>query len=205
MISDVFVILIIALCTYFGYKKGILCTLINIVSYLASLILSAVIIKPVNYFVRNLTFIESINKSMNDKIVSSLSEKTEGVPLFLKGAASDGVVKVSESLAETLTKGVVYILCAVIVFFIIKLFVGITRKTAKAARGTLLVGGADRFLGLIGGAAGGFLLVSLLFVLAILFLPQPKLNILSQNISNSVIAKSFYENNFIMNLIVKYL
>lgn len=205
LIFDAAVLLIVAGVTYFGMKKGLLRTVFGTISYIASLILAAVIYKPIGGFVANSELTLKINTAMNDKITQSLSKNTDELPLFLKGFAEDGIQNIAQSLSDTLTSAVVFIVCAIIIFLVIKIFLKFSDGTTKLIKKVKLINGADKLLGTVFGFVNGILIVCIVLFLCMLFLNGEHYETFTSSVNGSYIAKFFYDNNILMSLVMKYL
>ena len=203
--ADIILVLIVVFCTYLGKKKGLIRTVFNTVSYIASIILAAIIYRPIKAIVLNSFVADKINTSVNLKISGVMQSGTEELPDFLKGIVGKSAENFASALADTLTSAAVFIICVVLIFVVIKIFLAFSDKITKIIKKLPLIGGCDRLLGTVFGFVNGILIVDIVLFLGTLILTGEPYKIFMSAVNSSYITKFFYDNNLLMALVVKYL
>ena len=202
---DIVLILILLGFMYLGHKKGLILTVVNFISYLVSIVLSFFIYKPIKGIIIKLPFIQNVNDITSRKVSGFLGAKTEGLPSFLKEFFDKEVNMLSASVSETLTNAFVFILCVILVILLVKLFLKVTAFTAKGIKNLPIIRNIDNLLGLIFGLLNGLLIVYIILTAGMLFLTGESYKLFTNGVNGSYITKYFYDNNILMNLIIKYL
>ena len=205
LVADLILALLVAFCTYMGMKKGLLTTVVNIILYIASFILATLIYKPIHKFISGMFFVADVNSTINKKISEFLNGNIADAPDFIEKHLENGAQNVSESLSNTLTSAFVFLICAVIIFVIIKLLFKLFHSTADLAKNNCVIGSVDKFLGTVLGFVNGIIIVCAVLFLCALLLTGDSYETFSKTVSNSYLTNFFYNNNFLMNLVVKYL
>ncbi len=202
---DIILIVIILGFMYLGHKKGLILTVVNFISYLVSIVLSFLIYKPIKGVIIKLPFIQNVNDITSSKVSGFLGTKTEGLPSFLKEFLDKEVTLVSTSVSETLTNAFVFIICVILVIILVKLFLKVTSFTAKGIKNLPIIRNLDNLLGLLFGLLNGLLIVYIILTAGMLFLTGESYKMFINGVNGSYITKYFYDNNILMNLIIKYL
>ena len=119
MIVDLIIILVVLLFTFLGYRKGLVKTAINILSFLIALIISIMLYKTVgNIIINNTQIDESIEKTISSKITAeNLGEKYEMLPDSLIQAGETTI----NNLANSLTQKIIYIVSFIVLFIALKI------------------------------------------------------------------------------------
>ena len=114
IIFDIVVIAIIALCTFIGYKQGLVKSAIKILSFFIAIIVALVLYKPVSGVIINNTPIdENIKNVMIEKITPEGVESDQeidtenGLILKIKGEATNTIEGIADTFTVKLIKTVV--------------------------------------------------------------------------------------------------
>lgn len=119
MFLDIFIILFILLCTFLGYKKGLVKTAIGILSFFIAIIVSVLLYKTVgNLIINNTEFDENLESTISSKItIESLNEKYDLLPNNLIEEGENNI----QGLSKSLSHKIIYIASFVILFIALKI------------------------------------------------------------------------------------
>lgn len=194
MAADIVVVLFVLAFVCFGYKSGILKTCVGFFSYFLSVIISAVINPSVSSFVRK-TFVA-------DMIYDFVLKRAEQNKIPQTGI----LAKVADSLTGEAASGISVLLINVVSFvftlIICRIILHLITKTVKIISHLPVISTVNRICGGILGGLEGILILYIASVL-LLFLPAGKTGALTDEIENSKIAKKFYTENIITDILGK--
>ncbi len=204
IIYDLAVLGIVALCTFIGYKQGLVKSAIKILSFFIAIIVALILYKPVsNTVIKNTYIDDNIKNVMIQKI------KPEGVDinqqLTVENNSSFNIMGVATSTIEEITNVFTVKLIETVTLLLIFIIVKIAIKFVSAFTDLItklpLLKQVNKLGGTIYGIIKGMILVYT--ILAVVYLVMPLLNkAVSKNIDKSVLTKMLYNNNIILNIIV---
>lgn len=200
---DVAVIAIIALCTFVGYKQGLVKSAIKILSFFIAIVVALVLYKPVSSIIINTTPIDdNIKNVMIEKItpegISTNKEikVEEGISQKIIGDATNTIEGIADTFTVKLIESVTLLLIYIIVKIALKFVTALTDLITKLP----LIKQVNKVGGIIYGIIKGIILVYT--ILAVVYLATPLLSkTVSENINKSIITKALYNNNIILNII----
>lgn len=198
MLLDLIIVLIIVLFTFIGYKRGLVKTAINILSFFIALIISITLYKTVGNIVINNTEIdEKIEATITSKITAEdLEEKYEILPNALVETGENAV----NDMAKALTEKIIYIGVFIILFVALKIVLVFVKILADLITKLPIIKQFDKTGGIIYGLVKGILIVTVIF--AVISLTSPMINEEYINtINNSVIGSLLYNHNLLIGLI----
>lgn len=119
MILDLIIILIILLFTFIGYKRGLVKTAINILSFFIALAISIMLYKTVGNIVINNSHIdENIQETINSKIMTEdFEEKYKMLPNSLIETGENTI----NDIAKSLSQKIIYIVSFIVLFIALKI------------------------------------------------------------------------------------
>lgn len=204
IIFDIGVIAIIALCTFIGYKQGLVKSAIKILSFFIAIIVAFVLYKPVSSLVINNTSIDdNIKNIMIEKIKpENLDEDQEveledKVALEIMGEATNTIEEIAEAFTIKLIETTVLLLIFIIVKIGLRFVTALTDLITKLP----LLKQVNRLGGTIYGIIKGLFIVYTILTLVYLATPLLQDNI-TDSINKSIITKALYNNNLILNVII---
>lgn len=200
---DIAVIAIIALSTFIGYKQGLVKSAIKILSFFIAIIVALVIYKPVSSVIINNTSIDdNIKNAIIEKISPEEIEENQevvvedNVALKLIGNATNTIEGIADAFAVKLVEIATLLLIYIIIKIALKFVSALTDLITKLP----LLKQINEVGGIIYGVLKGIILVYT--ILAVVYLTTPLLsNTVSESIDKSIITKTLYNNNFILNMI----
>ncbi len=204
IIFDIGVIAIIAVCTFIGYKQGLVKSAIKILAFFIAIIVALALYKPVSKLVINNTSIDdNIKNVMIEKIKPEGVDKNQEVDigdnatLKIIGKATNTI----EGIAETFTIKLIETATLLLIFIIIKIALRFVTALTNLITRLPLLKQVNKLGGTLYGIIKGILLVYT--ILAVIYLITPLLqNNVTENINKSIITKTLYNNNIILNVII---
>lgn len=204
VIFDIGIIGIIALCTFIGYKQGLVKSAIKILSFFIAIIVALVLYKPVSSLVINNTTIDdNIKNAMIEKIKPEVSEEEQELDveyyaeLKIIGETTNTIEGIANSFTIKLIETIVLLLIFVIVKIALKFVSALTDIITKLP----LLKQVNKLGGTIYGIIKGILIVYT--ILAVVYLISPLIkNTVTEDINKSIITKALYNNNLILNIII---
>ncbi len=195
MIADIVVIAVVAVCIILGYRSGFLKSLINIVSYIVSIVLSFFFYPVLSKFLMGTPLYTFFLEKVGERYPQSGLIQTEWQFLekYIKGA--EGAV--SAAVAELL----VNIISFIIIVIICKIAIKLIGKTLNVFTRLPIIKQFNRFGGAITGGLIGILLVYIVMALMVVFAPIGSLDRVTNEIQKSVFAEEMFNYNIILNLI----
>ena len=201
---DIVVIAIIALSTFIGYKQGLIKSAIKILSFFIAIIVALVLYKPVSSIIIKTTPIDdNIKNAMIEKITpegvkqDEEVEIPENIGLKIIGEATNTIEQIADAFAVKLIEIVTILLIYIIVKIALKFVTALTDILTKLP----LLKQANKAGGIVFGIIKGVILVYT--ILAVVYLISPLLSkTVPENIDKSIITKTLYNNNIILNIIV---
>lgn len=204
VVFDIGVIAIIALCTFIGYKQGLVKSAIKILSFFIAIIVAFSLYKPVSKLIINNTSIDdNIKNVMIEKIKPEGIEKEQevdvrdNVALKIMGETTNTI----EEIAETFTTKLIETVTLLLIFLIVKIALRFVTALTDLITKLPLLKQVNKLGGTVYGIIKGIVLVYT--ILAVVYLITPLLqNNIAENINKSIITKTLYNNNLILNVII---
>lgn len=198
MVLDLIIILIILLCTFIGYKRGLVKTAINILSFFIALIISIMLYKTVgNIVINNTTVDDNLENLISSKVlIENYEEKYDFLP---KSLLKDGENNVNE-MAKVLTEKIIYIISFIVLFIALKIALIFAKFLADIITKLPIIKQFDKLGGVIYGVAKGFIIVTVIF--AVVFMITPMIDSKYINVINDSTIGSFMYNH---NLLIKFM
>ena len=219
-IVDVVLILIIGLCIFLGYKRGLAKCLVKVCTTIIAIILAIMLYKPlVNFVVNSTTIDENIqlslervlkngmeeNKDNNTQIVKEDSGIPKPIADYLNDNAKDIVQEKKEeaivSTARSATLLIVDIACVIAVYLMAKIILQIFTILIDIVAKLPVIKQFNELGGLIYGLFECVLIIFIVFTLVAVLAPLTGNYILSNAIMESHIGSIFYNNNIFLNII----
>lgn len=203
MIADLIIIIIIALCTFVGYKRGLIKVAIKLLSFIIAIIIALTLYKPTaNYIIQNTEIDDNIQNAITEKILPEGAteedevEITTNIPeMILEGA--ENTVK---SISATLTTKLIEILSLIAIFIITKIILRVITLISNLIEKIPVIKQFNKAGGTIYGIIQGFLVC--FTILAVISLISPFINqTYIEMINNSFLASKLYDNNILLNII----
>ena len=203
MILDLFVIFIILLFMFLGFKNGFVRTLFNSFGWILAIILAMMFSKQFKNFLLNFTTIYDRLEAKADKVISGVVDKyLNGGDYNLPSVVEEGIDKVNDkvtiAVVQNFTEAAFAIFAFILLLIILKLifFIITILLSKRFHRG--FVGGFDGIFGsFLGLAQGAIVILVILAVItpASLLINPTWYNWVSNSLEESVFTAAIYDNN----------
>lgn len=194
---DLIVIVLIALITFIGYKRGLIKVLFGLLSFVLAILISVVLYKPVSNFIINYTPIDDyIENTIEDRLNSPniTEEETENiVSNYYNNIKNASTTAISDGIS----KAIINVSCMIIVFIFSKVILLFFRFIGDLFGKLPLIKQFNSAGGFIYGLLKGFIIIYVLLALITIISPIININWLIELINNSVITNIMYNNNII--------
>lgn len=195
---DLFVLAIIALSTFIGYKKGLIKVAFGLISFILAIALSVVLYKPVSNFVIEYTPIDDyIEQTIYERLDSpeTTDEETENIVSNYYNNIKNAT---TNTIANGISKTIINISCMLIVFIISKLILLLFKWIGDLIAKLPLIKQVNNAGGFLYGLFRGFIIIYGLLALISIVSPIVNINDLIAMINKSIITNIMYNNNIIL-------
>lgn len=219
---DLIIILIIGLCTFIGYKKGLAKCLLKIITTLIAIFIAIALYRPFVDFVVNNTIIDeniqlSLEKVMNTSIENKkdqndngdLVKEDSGVPKPIaeylnknfKNAANQKQEEAVVSVARGATILIVDIACFIAIYLIVKIILKILTILIDFVSKLPVIKQFNEVGGLLYGIVEGVFIVLVGMTIIAIITPLTGAYEVANMILSSHVGAFFYNNNIFLNII----
>ena len=210
IIVDLIIIAVVLLFIFLGYKKGLTGSLIKLLSFIIAIVVAFVLYKPVaNAVIENTVIDDNIRTTLSATL--GVENKTENTEENVPSTIMDNINKEIENATDEVkanvidhtTITIVNIGSGIVIFLAVRVILVLISLFAKILTDLPVIKQVDKLGGLAYGAIEGIFIVYA--VLAVISLTSV---IWANNAGDTAIAKSslgemLYNNNIILNLLLK--
>ncbi len=109
MIADIILILVMALCVFLGYTRGLIKVAVKIIGFFAALIIALIFYTPVSdYIINNTDIVENLEHTIEGKLYNKPEENTNNDLMgSIENYANEAKEEGSRYIAENVAIGVV--------------------------------------------------------------------------------------------------
>lgn len=217
IVVDLIIILILGLCIFSGYKRGLAQCLLKLCTSILAIIIAIVLYKPfVNFIVENTTIDDNIQMSF-EKIINQNTENEEinvvsedsGIPAPIAEFLNKNVGNTINENKQTAVKNVsrsaailiVNVVGIIIIFIIAKILLKIFAVFIDIASKLPIIKQCNELGGLIYGFIEGVIIIFLILTIISVITPLIGNYTISELVLSSTLGKMMYNNNIFLNLI----
>ncbi|MCI8546791.1 MAG: CvpA family protein [Clostridia bacterium] len=212
---DIGIVLIMMLSIFIGYKKGLIKVAISFLAIIVSLVVAIIVYKPLAKQIANNTQIdEKIENTIYQKIkdtdfenITEKEKKENQIFAFTEKYVDEAINKSQENIAkyvaESLSESILEILTFVLVLIILRILLLLLNIMANVIGEIPIIKQFNKSGGIIYGIVEGFLLINVIFAVLYMINPICLNGNIKRNIDKSQLGKAVYENNLIINTIIK--
>lgn len=194
---DILLLAIIALCTFIGYKKGLIKVAFNLVSFFLAILIAVILYKPISNFVINYTPIDDkIEQAVEDRLTSpeTTEEETDNM---IANYYSDVKNASTSMVAKTISQAIINVTCMLAVFLTAKIILLFFKFSGDLIAKLPLIKQVNSAGGFIYGLLKGFVVIYIILALIAILSPVVNMNSLLNIINSSIITNIMYNNNII--------
>lgn len=198
MIIDLSIILIIALFTFIGYKKGLVKMAIRILAFFIAIIISFTLYGTVGRaIIDNTNIDENLESIISSKIFNeNYEEKTKNLPDAL---VETGNEKIEDTVA-TITEKTIYVVTFILLFVASKIALRIVTLITDVITKLPIIKQFDKAGGLIFGFAKGAVVIIAIFAIISVASPMIDEKYIDE-INKGILASELYNNNILLKII----
>ena len=205
IILDIIIICVILISTLFGYKRGLINVMFNLCAFLIALIITIMLYNPITNFVIN-------NTDFDDKIESIIIEKgitmeadntteTSVVDKYISQVVSNTKNDIVQSTSTIIAQKTTGICVAIILFIVIRVLLVFAKVIFNGIANLPIIKQLNEIGGLFYGVLRGFVCAYIILAMLFLIVSINNSNTIVNAINTSIISKTLYSNNLILNII----
>lgn len=211
MLADLIIIIIIALCIFLGYKKGLIKVAVRILGFIAALIIALILYTPIsNYIIENTEIVPNLKTTIESKLYNKdekeqIEENTniiENFGKYIENYTEQVKESTSSFIAEEIAISAVRILTWIGLFIGTRLLMIFIKIFADAIAEIPVIKQFNKAGGTIYGILEGFIIVYGALAVINMISPMMGDNVLNKEIEKSHLCKTMYENNIILKIIL---
>lgn len=195
---DLILLLIIAIFTFIGYKKGLIKIAFKLVSFILAIFIAIILYKPISNFIINYTPLDNmIEQTIEDRLSSSSITKEETdniIANYYSNVKNASISIVSQNIAKT----IINIGCMLLVFIISNIILQLFKFSGDLIAKLPLIKQCNSVGGFIYGLLKGFILIYVFLAIVAILSPIIDINKFINIINSSIITNIMYNNNIIL-------
>lgn len=195
---DIILLLIIAITTFIGYKRGLIKIAFKLVSFILAIFIAVVLYKPVSNFIINYTPIDNnLEQTIENRLSSSSITKEETdniIANYYSNIKNSSIGIVSQNIART----IINIGCMLLVFLISNIILLLFRFSGDLIAKLPLIKQCNSVGGFIYGLLEGFILIYVFLAIVAILSPVIDINKFINFINSSIITNIMYNHNIIL-------
>ena len=215
MIVDILIVLIIGLCIFAGYKKGLMKVLFKIVSFILALIIALILHGPISNFIINNT---NIDENLETLIINNIdpnnevidengqlkenSNNSETIQEYITNSIGDVKENVENAAARSIAITIINIAVLILILLITRIVLGVLNIIIDIVAKLPIIKQFNSAGGLIFGAVEGLIIVYVLLAICALIAPIFSDLQLINSINNSTLGKLMYDNNILLKIVL---
>lgn len=223
IIVDIIILLIMAICIFFGYKKGLIRVAVNILGFFIALLIALILYTPISNFIINHTPIEetlqeAISGTVKSYVIKENEEEikneetTDNSPKVMTDYINGFIEKekqnvqqtekeIIDNVSKTVAINLIKIAVGILVFIIAKIALIFVKVLAKLISNLPIIGQFNKLGGAIYGILQGLLVIYILFAVLSVFAPTMEESGLLTAVNSSTIGSIMYNNNIILKIV----
>lgn len=219
IIVDLLILSVLISCTYWGHRKGLTAVIFKILIFIISIIAAFVLYKPITNFVIEKTQIdewfnirieetlighEIVNGELINKDETNMSE---AVVKFINSVAKDTINNAKENVVKAVAQKLSYFMVStltlIVIIIAVRVGLGLIKEIAQFIAKLPIINLVDKSGGIVYGFLKGLIIIYV--ILAIISIMSPLISELKvlNAINNSKLGSVMYNNNLLLNLIIK--
>lgn len=208
ILVDLIIIGVILLCTFLGYKKGLIGVAFKILSFLIAIIISLILYIPISNFVINNTQIDEIIK---DTIIENMAEDNEQEDIesnmpktinnYIEKYTKDAKNASIEVAAENISITLVRLMVSILLFIVIRIILMFIKAIASLVENIPIIKQFNGIGGIIYGLLQSLFIIFIVFAIISVVSPMINTSGVLTAINDSFIGSILYNNNIILKLI----
>ncbi len=217
LLVDIIILVIMAICIFIGYKRGLIKCAINVLSFLVAIIVVILLTTPVsNLIINNTKIDDNIKETILGKLdIGNLSdgkvelnENSSNLPEVVREYINNLMIEINstttgdaaQALAENISVMIINVAVAIILFIGTKLALVFVKVLADIIGKIPLLKQFNKAGGIIYGVAKGIVTIYLLLAVISIIVPLLSNTFIADAINQSMIGKAMYNNNILLKI-----
>lgn len=217
LLVDIIILIIMALCIFIGYKRGLIKCAINVLSFFVAIIVVILLTTPVsNLIINNTKIDDNIRETILGKLdignlsdgQMELNENSSNLPEVVREYINNLMIEinstttgdVAQALAENISVMIINVAVAIILFIGTKLALVFVKVLADIIGKIPLLKQFNKAGGIIYGVAKGIVTIYLLLAVISIIIPLLSNTFITDAINQSMIGKAMYDNNILLKI-----
>jgi len=215
ILVDVFIVAVIGVCLFLGYRRGLTGSVLRIISFILAIVIAFILFKPVSNFIIHKTQIDdTIYATIQGKIVEVYANATDGkivienmpevISDYINETIENGnktTEEASKEVASNVTNMIIYVATWVLVFMMARIILMAVKVLSKIVVNIPVIKQVDKAGGIIYGLLEGVIIVYLAFALLTFIVPMLEKDTISEPIQHSYIGEKMYNNNILLKIV----
>lgn len=165
IIIDIIILLLILISTYLGYKKGLVSLAISFIAFIAAIIITVVLYRPIgSLIINNTKFDENLQTIIQEKVKDMVAEDEEGNEISngLVESAKEGILPTA---ARTIAVNMIYGITMISLFVIARLALLVINLLADAIAKLPILNQFNKAGGILYGLLRGLIITYLIVMI----------------------------------------
>lgn len=211
MFADLILIILMALCIFLGYKRGLIKVAVRLLGFFAALIVALILYTPIsNYIIENTEVVPNLKNTIETKLYTKEETKqdvenaniVDNVGKYIENY-TEGIKENTVSFAaQEIAVAIVRILTWIGLFVGTRLLMLFIKLFTDAIAEIPVIKQFNKAGGTIYGILEGLVIAYAFFAIVSMAKPMIGENTISKEIDNSFLCKAIYENNLILKIIL---
>lgn len=198
--TDIGLFILIGIFAFWGWRGGLIKMGFRLLSFLASIILAWLFHPVFADFLRNTAIYGSILNNVS--LTNAAGESSATAPNALQEALSGATNEVSQLISQYLADLVLNIIAFVLLLILIKIAILILSKVLHLFASLPVIGFFNHAAGLVLGFLEGTLIAFVILAAIYVFVPTLENPTVNGYIENSVVTKTLYYNNPLIQIVL---
>ena len=201
MVADLICLAVVVTFVSVGYKRGLMKSLLGLVSSVAAIILSFMLYPVISSMLAKTPLFEFLVNAINENYIKgSAFDEGGALAVFAKYLGS-GVQSGLQNPAEAIARLLLNIVSFVVVIIAGKVIIKLVGNTLDLFAKLPVIKQFNRLGGAVLGGLGGVLILYIVFAVVVFVSPFDAGSKIHTEIEDSVVALELYENNLLLNLL----
>lgn len=214
IIIDLIIIGILALCIFFGYRKGLTKCVIKILSFIIAIVVAVILFKPVsNFVIQNTEIDDHIKEAIVNIVKDDVEENgqvkedtnlpkaiVDYINESVKNAVEEAKNSVVEIAAEEIAQVTINVGVAILLFIVVRIALVFISALSKIITDLPIIKQFDKVGGILYGALKAFVIIFVVLALISLISPMIEQTGIIIAINKSFIGSILYNNNILLNI-----
>ena len=155
MFMDIIILVIIAVCVFFGYKRGFVRSLCNMLSTVLSIVVASLTYGRITEFISSSPVGEFVSEKLSENIGSSAIDFSS-VPKVLRGTLQQGIAEATDTVAHNLAVVIIGVISIVVTIVVVRLLLNFLFKVLDLFAKLPVIKQCNKLLGVVFGAVSGY-------------------------------------------------